>query len=476
MTARVESLGTPASRDTVAELRKELHYGTRALLRDNAVCRHLVNRLRGNEYLPPERMAAMQNARLSRTLRAAARNIGRYRLHARVLAKLRAEEAADFLRERIPIITKDDLLADRKGFYPRGGKLRPWSILGRTSGTTGSPLEVVRSLPSVVWANAFKKRHWTWSGFHEGMPRAMLRGDLVVAPDSMRLPVWFYNRYNRQLIVSSRHLKPPFFPHIVDALRKFAPFMLEAYPSTAYELALYLQQHGETLPIPFVYTGSEVLYPHQRAAIEQSFGTTVMDHYGMAERVAYATECELGNLHVNSDYSFVEIVDDNGAPTNDEGYLVGTTFHNLLMPLLRYRLSDRAKWKREECGCGRRYPLIHPVTGKYEDLIWGADGTPVSPSVITFAFKELKHVRCSQVAQVGPGRWQVRLVPEATFTDADRDGLVARLKRFVDANLDVNVVLVPDISRTPAGKYKWVVNEWRNGARDGGYEERESRT
>ncbi|MFL6649862.1 MAG: phenylacetate--CoA ligase family protein [Sulfurifustaceae bacterium] len=466
MTVRVEPIRRPVPRDFLGDLRKELHYAARALLRDNAVCDRLVNRLRNNERLPRTQMAEMQNAMLLRTLRAAARNIGRYRRYAPAIAKLEPASAADFLRDEIPIITKEDLLADRDAFYPGGGKLRPWTIVGRTSGTTGSPLEVIRSPRSILWANAFKKRHWTWSGFREGMPRAMLRGDLVVPPDCTRLPVWFYNRYNRQLIVSSRHLKPPFLPYIVDALRKFSPFLLEAYPSTAYELALYLQQHGETLAIPYVYTGSEALYPHQRALIEQSFATTVMDHYGMAERVAYATECEFGNLHVNPDYSYVEIVDENGAPTSDYGSLVGTTFHNLRMPLLRYKLSDMAKWKAEECRCGRRYPMIHPVTGKYEDMIWGADGAPVSPSVITFAFKELKHVRRSQVAQVGPGRWQIRLVPEERFSDADREGLLARLKHYVDANLDVSVVVVQDIPRTAAGKYKWVVNEWRDGARD----------
>ncbi len=58
-----------------------------------------------------------------------------------------------------------------------------------------------------------------------------------------------------------------------------------------------------------------------------------MEYYGMAERVAYASECERGNLHVNTDYSYVEIVDDDGKPTSGDGYIVGTTFHNTVMPL-----------------------------------------------------------------------------------------------------------------------------------------------
>ena len=181
----------------------------------------------------------------------------------------------------------------------------------------------------------------------------------------------------------------------------------------------------------------------------------------MAERVAYATECEQGNMHVNTDYSYVEIIDENGRPTESDGYIAGTTFHNLVMPLVRYRLSDRTKWKRGSCACGRSYPMIEPVVGKVEDVIYGSDGSVVSPSVITFAFKELRHVRQSQVAQVGPGRWQIRVVPMQGFDEAERNRIIDNVRRLVDAKLDVSVALLDEIPRTETGKYRWVVNEYK---------------
>jgi phenylacetate-coenzyme A ligase PaaK-like adenylate-forming protein len=448
------------------DLKKQIFYAGRGLFRDNLVCRQMVKTLRRNEHLSSRETADMQSALLLRSLRVAARRLPFYQRYADRIDRLAPDEASAFLREALPIVTKEHLLNERERFYPRAGRVSPWSIVGRTSGTTGTPLDVVRSARSVLWANAFKKRHWTWSGYEDGMPRASLRGDFVVAPERTTPPFWFHDRYSHQLILSSRHLKPAFLPALADALERFAPFLLEAYPSTAYELALHLRRMNRVVRIPFVYTGSEPLYPHQRSAIEQSFATQVMDHYGMAERVAYATECEQGELHLNSDYSFVEIVDDRGRPTADYGYIVGTTFHNLAMPLIRYRLSDMAKWKNRDCACGRRYPTIEPVTGKYEDFLWGSDGVPVSPSVVTFAFKEIKNIRRSQVAQVGAGKWQVRLIPAEDFSSADTQQLIANIKKLVDPKLDVTAVLLNDIPRTAAGKYKWVVNEWRNGARD----------
>jgi phenylacetate-CoA ligase len=190
-----------------------------------------------------------------------------------------------------------------------------------------------------------------------------------------------------------------------------------------------------------------------------------MDMYGMAERVAFATQCEYGSMHLNTDYSHVEILDEHGEPTDGYGYVVGTTLHNLAMPLVRYRLSDRTRWKRGHCLCGRPFPVIEPVTGKLEDRITGGDGSEVSPSVLTFAFKGVENVRKSQVAQVGPGLWELRLVPDAHFSQADRDKLLYNIHHLVDATVQVNVVLRDELPNTAAGKFRWVVNEWQDGRR-----------
>jgi phenylacetate-CoA ligase len=184
-----------------------------------------------------------------------------------------------------------------------------------------------------------------------------------------------------------------------------------------------------------------------------------MDHYGMAERIAYATECEFGALHVNTDYSYVEIVDEEGHPTQGEGYIVGTTFNNALMPLVRYRMSDRTRWRPEACQCGRTYPLIEPVTGKYEDTLFGSRGQRISPSVVTFAFKSLRGIKYSQVAQTGADTWEIRVVPESSFNETERNRLIENVRHLVDPGIHVVVREVAEIARTSAHKYRWIVNE-----------------
>jgi phenylacetate-CoA ligase len=442
----------------IAHLKNELRFGARALLRDHPANRSRLLALQRNESLSRAQLDQLQARLLHATLRSAC---ARLPFYANAARDFPVAAAADVLRQQFPIIDKESLQAHREDLYPYHGRKMPWQPPGKTSGTTGTPLTVFRSLQSLLMEQAFVKRHWSWAGYRDGMVRATLRGDLGADIRRHDPPFWFWNRYNRQLLVSSRHLTDAHADAIIDRLETLSPAMLQAYPSTAFTLAGLLARRNRRLRIPLVFTASEPLYQHQRALITERLGGKLMDMYGMAERVVFATECEHGQLHVNPDYSYVEIVDDEGRPTDGEGYLVGTTFHNHVMPLVRYRMSDRTRWKPGQCACGRAFPMIEAVSGKLEDRITGSRGAAVSASVLTFAFKGLEHIRKSQVAQVGPARWEVRVVPTARFGPAEQQRLVDNIHQLVDPDVAVKIVLKDDLPNTAAGKFRWVVNEYQ---------------
>ena len=440
----------------MSSIQSELRFGMRAILRDNFLLQRAMDRLARHERMSVDELEHDARLRLHASMQHAIRTLPYY---AGMPAGFAPAQAAQVLREHFPVIDKSTLLSHRAALYPHAGRKMPWQAAGQTSGTTGTPLTIFRSMQSVIMENAFIQRHWAWSGYTKQMTRATLRGDMVTGIDQTEPPFWFWNRYNRQLLLSSRHLTEANADAIIDRLEQAAPALLQAYPSTAYTLAGFLQRRGRRLSIPFIYTASEPLYPHQRALIVEWLGTTIMDMYGMAERVAFATECEHGQMHLNNDYSHVEIVDEHGVPTDGEGFVVGTTLHNLAMPLLRYRLSDRTRWKPGTCSCGRPFPMIEPVTGKFEDSITGSGGAVISPSVLTFAFKGVENILKSQVAQTGPARWEVRLVPGPAFTSADQARLLDNIHCMVDPGVSVDIVLKDALPNTAAGKFRWVVNE-----------------
>ncbi|HSC80573.1 MAG TPA: hypothetical protein VLC08_09475, partial [Chitinolyticbacter sp.] len=438
--------------DVIHEIKLQTRVMSQSLLRDNWLIERRVAELLKHERYTPQQLDAWRREMLAKTLRVAAGFPAYAQLAGRPIS---ADNAEDLLKT-VPLITKSDLVTRRAEFYP---VKRPWHALGRTGGTTGTPLSVIRSMGSVLSESAFVKRHWAWSGFQRGMPSAVLRGELVVPLEQTDPPFWTVNRLSNQMMVSSRHLKSQFARPILDAFEQFAPKLMQAYPAAAYTLAQLAEQEGRELKIPYIYTSSEIVLPHQLEKIESVLGARVMDLYGMAERVVLATGCEHGHLHVNTDYSWAEIVDENGQPTDGIGSLVGTTFHNHAMPLLRYQLGDLSRWLPGECPCGRPFPRIEPVSGRTQDQVFDRHGNPLSPALLTFVVKTAEHIREAQIAQVALDRWQVRVVRYPQYDQGVEDAIRGNFLKHIDDSAKVDFVYVDEIPRTAAGKFRWLVNE-----------------
>lgn len=436
-------------------------YGLRRVLREGFLASRLAEGLVQRERWPLAQLEEhVVEPALRRTLEKAASVLPAY---SHLRGKLPHSGLRQFLQSELPIVSKADFLARRADFYPRGGRALPWWAVGKTSGTTGAPLDVFRSFDSVLLEEAVQQQHWHWLGFERSQRKVVLRGDEVVPIGQSKPPFWFKHPMGTALILSSRHLQPAFVPSMAAAIQAFQPRLLRAYPSTAYELAKQCLEQGCSVNFPLIMTSSERLYPVQRELMERVFGGRVFDLYGMAERVVYGSECEHGRMHVHPEYSLVEIVDDSGRATDGVGSLVGSTLHNLVHPLLRYRLSDSAQWDRTPCPCGRSYPVIRDLTGKVEDEIYDLDGNPVSPSVVTFAFKGVGGIAKAQVAQVAAQQWVVRLVPGPGYGPEVADRLIQNLRDSVSARLNVRVDICRDIPNLASGKFKWVAQEWKQG-------------
>lgn len=435
---------------------KNLSFLTRHLLRRNPLALARARALVAREQLPREALQQRQEALLRRTLESARR----LPAYAQLPPLPPQADVYAWLRQHCPVVSKPDLVGGRARYYPNQGRRRWYWPQGKTSGSSGAPLEIFRSLQSVVWEEAFQLQFWHWAGHRPGAAQAILRGDQVMDIGRQRPPYWIWDRYGRQLFVSTRHLSAATAGCMLDAIAASGAGQLRAYPSSAYELARAAERLGHPLRLKAVVTGSEPVYPAQRAQIERSLGCKVYDFYGMAERVAFAGQCEHGHYHLNPEYSYVEILDEHGQATADFGYVVGTTLHNHAMPLLRYRIADRARWVAGDCPCGRHYPRIELSSGKVEDQLYDRNNTPISAGIITFAVKYLANIKKTQVAQVGPGQWELRVVPDLHYTEADQRALREHFDYYVSTKVDARIRLMDELPLQASGKFKWITQEW----------------
>lgn len=364
----------------------------------------------------------------------------------------------------LPVLTRDVVkhrIGDLRSRAPGKANLAE----GHTSGTTGSPITLFYDSDMTAMNYAVMDRQYRWAGARlarDGDRVAVVRGNVIVPLRQRKPPFWRRNRDLNQLILSSFHLSGANAGAFLQALRDFRPTVIDGYPSSLFVLARLLLGRGETFPVKAAITSSETLYDYQRDAIEAAFCCSVFDYYAAAERVIFSVECEHhSGHHLCEEYGVTEVLDDNGVPVEpgEEGYLVGTTLHNLGMPLIRYRTTDRCSLRTMDCPCGRPLRLTDDVTTKAEDLLRLRDGRLIPPSVLTHPFKPLDSIEGSQLVQTDLDHLVVRIVRGGNFSEADREHLVRELRARLGDDMKIDIEFVDELPRTSRGKFKWVVSQ-----------------
>jgi phenylacetate-CoA ligase len=160
------------------------------------------------------------------------------------------------------------------------------------------------------------------------------------------------------------------------------------------------------------------------------------------------------------EYALTEVVDADGRPlpAGAVGTLVGTTLHNLAMPLIRYVTNDMTSIRGGRCSCGRSLDLMDDVTTKAEDVLTLGDGRLISPSVLTHPFKPLESIEGSQIVQTAPNAITVRLVPGPQLTTALVETLVHDLQERLGPEVRIDVAMVERVEVSANGKFKWVIS------------------
>jgi len=365
---------------------------------------------------------------------------------------------------KLPLLTKADIRRNfddlRSTAVPRRS-----TRAGHTSGTTGTPLTVEYDRDTVWMTYAVFDRHYRWAGCRMGRdadPIAVARGNVIVPLTQRQPPFWRHNHRQNQLLLSSFHLSRANLPAYFEALAAFKPSVLDGYPSTLYILAKHLLSRGEKFQLKAAVTSSETLYDFQRTAIEEAFGCRVFDYFALAERVVFSNECDRHQgHHVAMEYGHAEVVDDSGAPLprGTTGRLVGTSLHNLAMPLIRYVTNDVTSLLDRRCSCGRGLEIMDDVTTKAEDVLTLPDGRLISPSVLTHPFKPLDCIEGSQIVQKAPDHVVIRIVAGPDYRPELSEHLLHEFNDRLGKDVHVEVQLVPQLEVSSNGKFKWVISE-----------------
>lgn len=208
-------------------------------------------------------------------------------------------------------------------------------------------------------------------------------------------------------LVGMSFLQP--LPRLCAELDGFAPTVVATYPSAAVLLAQE-RRAGRLKASPReIWTGGETLSAPSRAFVRDAFGCPLANSYGASEFLSLAFECNLGAMHLNSDWAILEPVDAKGrvvSPGQCGVTTLLTSLANYVQPLIRYDLGDCVTLCTAPCRCGSHHPVIE-VQGRDDDTLHlaGAPGKPVVcvvPLAVSTVLEEEAGLFDFQLVQQGP--------------------------------------------------------------------------
>lgn len=389
------------------------------------------------ETAPREKIVALQNERLSATVRRVYENVPFYRNKME-----QAGVTPDDIRtiddlHMLPFSYKQDL----RDTYPYGLFAVPLKDVVRlhaSSGTTGKQIVVGYTRNDLdVWDECVA-RALTAAGctdediVHVSYGYGLFTGGLGADGGAKRIGA-------TTVPVSSGNTQRQ-----VTILKDFGSTILCCTPSYALHIAEVLYASGYTkddIKLKAGIFGAEPWTNEMRRKIEEMLGLTAYDIYGLTEIIGpgVAFECkEQTGMHVNEDHFIVEVIDpDTGEvlPEGTQGELVFTCITKEAFPILRYRTRDIGVITRGRCSCGRTLVKMTKPRGRTDDMLI-IRGVNVFPSQIETVLLEKGYTANYQIVVDRANNFdsievQVEISNEI-FSDTVR-GLAERAKELAAA-------------------------------------------
>jgi phenylacetate-CoA ligase len=358
-----------------------------------------------------------------------------------------------------PLLQKDRVRENPAAFHSGAWFTAP----ARTGGTSGTPLELVRSPAGIVMEQVCLDGILRALGCNPRTARiAVLRADTVKLASDDRPPFWIYTIGGRRLVLSSAHLSESTLPSFLGELRRFRPDVLWVHPTMLEVFCRLLARSGEVLRIPGVHASSEMLSPEVWKLARELLGCTIMEHYGLAERVAFASASSPGEHFFLPGYAAVELLPH--ASDGNEGWyeIVGTSLWNTAMPLVRYVTGDLIRTptrcserELEEIAYGIR--PFSSIAGRSQDVLLSSNGRAVTPGVSHIAHGVANVLRL-QIVQHAADRIVLRVLAAPKFSNADADRLMHNAQKKAPPPVRIDIEVVDRLERTAGGKTPLVIH------------------
>ena len=228
----------------------------------------------------------------------------------------------------IPILTRAEVKENSTRMIDQTFKGKLYQSV--TSGTTAKPLTVYRNKATAQKEWAAICYQWSRIGYQPGDGRIEFRGMLDKTTISIHL------KHERVLRVNIVEMTEENIDLIIEAIKKSRYKFIHGYPTSICKFFNLVEKKYGSFPTEIKIEGfllaSENIFEWQIELMRKMVPEAkVICHYGQAEKVALGAWNHDENYHFIPSYSFVEV---------REQSVIGTSFINDVMPLIRYDVND----------------------------------------------------------------------------------------------------------------------------------------
>lgn len=350
--------------------------------------------------------------------------------------------------ERIPKIHKEDVRRHGEDMIVTKYRSAKLKKLG-TSGTTGTSLTLYsnRAVEQREWAAICFQ--WASIGYKPGEGRVEFRGAL---PGNI---VYKLDKYSRTLKVNTTAINENNIGGIVQAIRGSGYEYLYGFPSAIAMFAkLLVQARMQDLLKPkAILLACEMVHDYQVHYIQSVFEhATIFAHYGQTEKAALAGWVDATRAyHFLPLYSYVE-------QNKDTSAIIGTSFLNDVMPLIRYELTDAASplMEQPQKGMEHLFPVIDSIDGRMGEIMYKPNGDMLPSPLMAIA---LRGTRTFSACKLIQHRYDlIEIIVESDLPEdvvqPEIAMMIEKLQSLFSKDMNFTSSIVPHIPRTETGKFK----------------------
>ena len=296
-------------------------------------------------------------------------------------------------------------------------------ILETTTGSTGKPFTVLKNANEKMLESQvlfmLRKQHFSKVSVKNGF--------LLLQPiDPYLKSISYRGNTDKNMDLVFEHLmrvKPKWILATALLIRKLHNYIIKNN----------FQGIVRKLNLEFIETTSQFIDEDEKKEIENTFGTKLVNQFGCREVWNIAYECPCGNMHINSKYLLLDIVDENGKIIREENKVGNVIFTSLIhksFPFIKYYLGDRARIEYKKCGCGSKHTVIHFEEGRRKDQLINTTyyGTTIFRKIMRYIYFKCENIGVKNVSIIQDGDFHITVYVNLKNTEKLNDFIKEFLK------------------------------------------------